>query len=215
MGDIGCYTLAVLPPLNSMDSTLCMGAGVGQALGMEKADPGLKNKVVSVIGDSTFFHSGITPLIDNVYNRGTGLIIVLDNGTTAMTGHQVNPGVGKTLMGDTAVEIKPEAIAKAAGIKHVKVVDPYDLKKLEKILRQELQRNELSLVVCRRICALLEKKSDMQTVSIDQDSCTQCGVCMKFGCPAIELRDGLYVVNSTACTNCKVCIDVCKHKAIH
>ncbi len=106
MGDIGCYTLAVLPPLNSMDSTLCMGAGVGQALGMEKADPGLKNKVVSVIGDSTFFHSGITPLIDNFYNNGTGLIIILDNGTTAMTGHQVNPGVGKTLMGNDAVRNK-------------------------------------------------------------------------------------------------------------
>ena len=215
MGDIGCYTLAVLPPLNYIDSTLCMGAGLGQALGMEKADPGLKNKVVSVIGDSTFFHSGITPLIDNVYNNALGLIIILDNGTTAMTGHQVNPGVGKTLMGDDAVQIKPEAIAKAAGIKHIRVVDPYNLKKLEKILREELARNELSLVVCRRVCALLQKKSDAETPTIDPLVCRQCGVCMKFGCPAIELRDGSYVINSSNCTNCEVCIDVCKHKAIN
>jgi indolepyruvate ferredoxin oxidoreductase, alpha subunit len=214
MGDIGCYTLAVLPPLNSMDSTLCMGAGVGQALGMEKADPSLKNKVVSVIGDSTFFHSGITPLIDNFYNNGTGLIIILDNGTTAMTGHQVNPGVGKTLMGNEAVEIKPEAIAKAVGIKHVKVVDPYDLKKLEKTLRQELERNELSVVVCRRICALLQKKNDAETTCIDLLACKQCGVCLKFGCPAIELRDGSYVINNSLCTNCDVCIGVCRYKAI-
>jgi indolepyruvate ferredoxin oxidoreductase, alpha subunit len=217
MGDIGCYTLAVLPPLNSIDSTLCMGAGVGQALGMEKADPGLKNKVVSVIGDSTFFHSGITPLIDNVYNNAEGLIIILDNGTTAMTGHQVNPGVGKTLMGGVAVQIKPEAIAKAAGIKHVRVVDPYNLKKLEKILREELARNELSVVVCRRVCALLQKKNinDTGTPAIDHLVCRQCGACMKFGCPAIELRDGSHTINSSNCTNCEVCIDICKYKAIN
>jgi len=215
MGDIGCYSLAVLPPLNCIDSTLCMGAGVGQALGMEKADPGLKNKVVSVIGDSTFFHSGITPLIDNVYNNGTGLIIILDNGTTAMTGHQVHPGVGKTLMGDTAVEIKPEAIARAAGVKHVKVVDPYDMKKLERILKEELARNELSVVVCRRICALLEKKNDTKAVYIDRNTCKECGICMKFGCPAIELRNGFHVINSQTCTNCEVCVDICKYKAIN
>jgi indolepyruvate ferredoxin oxidoreductase, alpha subunit len=217
MGDIGCYTLAVLPPLNSIDSTLCMGAGVGQALGMEKADPGLKNKVVSVIGDSTFFHSGITPLIDNVYNNAEGLIIILDNGTTAMTGHQVNPGVGTTLMGGVAVQIKPEAIAKAAGIKHVRVVDPYNLKKLEKILREELARNELSVVVCRRVCALLQKKNinDTGTPAIDPLVCRQCGVCMKFGCPAIELQSGSHIINSSNCTNCEVCIDICKYKAIN
>ncbi len=214
MGDIGCYTLAVLPPLSSIDSTLCMGAGVGQALGMEKADPSLKNKVVSVIGDSTFFHSGITPMIDNFYNNGTGLIIILDNGTTAMTGHQVNPGVGKTLMGNDVHEIKPEAIARAIGIKHVRVVDPYNLKQLEKTLKEELARTELSVVVCRRVCALLLKKTETQTPHIDPAICTQCGVCMKFGCPAIELRAGSHVLNSSACTNCEVCIDVCRNKAI-
>ena len=121
MGDIGCYTLSVLPPLNSLDSCLCMGAGIGQALGMEKAEPAFKGNVVSVIGDSTFFHSGITGLIDNIYNKGTGIIIILDNRITAMTGHQVNPGVGRTLMGEETVAIKPEDIARAAGVREVEV----------------------------------------------------------------------------------------------
>ncbi|MBU4450431.1 MAG: indolepyruvate ferredoxin oxidoreductase subunit alpha [Actinobacteria bacterium] len=214
MGDIGCYTLSVLPPLDALDSCLCMGAGIGQALGMEKANPNLKGKVVSVIGDSTFFHSGITPLIDNIYNKGTGLIIILDNKTTAMTGHQVHPGVGKTLSGDDTVELKPEYFAKAAGVKNIRVVDPYNLKLLEKVLREELERNELSVVVCRRICALLEKVDKNNVVTIDQEKCDKCGVCIRFGCPAIQLRDGNYAINELLCTGCDVCVAVCKKGAI-
>jgi indolepyruvate ferredoxin oxidoreductase, alpha subunit len=214
MGDIGCYTLSVLPPLDALDSCLCMGAGIGQALGMEKANPNLKGKVVSVIGDSTFFHSGITPLIDNTYNNGTGLIIILDNRTTAMTGHQVHPGVGKTLSGDDTIELKPEYFAKAAGVKNIRVVDPYDLKLLEKVLREELARNELSVVVCRRICALLEKVDKNNVVTIDQGKCDKCGVCIRFGCPAIQLRDGSYAINELLCTGCDVCAAVCKKGAI-
>lgn len=214
MGDIGCYTLSVLPPLDALDSCLCMGAGIGQALGMEKANPNLKGKVVSVIGDSTFFHSGITSLIDNTYNNGTGLIIILDNRTTAMTGHQVHPGVGKTLSGNDTVELKPEYFAKAAGVKNIRVVDPYDLKLLEKVLREELERNELSVVVCRRICALLEKVDKNNIVTIDQEKCDKCGVCIRFGCPAIQLRDGSYAINELLCTGCDVCVAVCKKGAI-
>ncbi|MBM3705173.1 MAG: indolepyruvate ferredoxin oxidoreductase subunit alpha, partial [Actinobacteria bacterium] len=214
MGDIGCYTLSVLPPLNTLDSTLCMGAGVGQALGMEKADPGLRNRVVSVIGDSTFFHSGVTPMIDNAYNGGTGLIIVLDNGTTAMTGHQAHPGTGKTLMGLDVPDLKPEAFAAAAGIKNIRVVDPYDMKKLEEVFKEELEKKELSFVVCRRICILLEKDKKTENVFIDQHLCKQCGICLKFGCPAIELREGLYKINNILCTGCEVCFDTCKWKAI-
>jgi indolepyruvate ferredoxin oxidoreductase alpha subunit len=214
MGDIGCYTLSVLPPLDALDSCLCMGAGIGQALGMEKANPNLKGKVVSVIGDSTFFHSGITPLIDNTYNNGTGLIIILDNRTTAMTGHQVHPGVGKTLSGDDTVELKPEYFAKAAGVKNIRVVDPYDLRLLEKVLRQELERNELSVVVCRRICALLAKVDKNNVVTIDQEKCDKCGVCIRFGCPAIQLRDGSYAINELLCTGCDVCVAVCKKGTI-
>jgi len=214
MGDIGCYTLSVLPPLSAIDSCLCMGAGIGQALGMEKADPKLKGKVVSVIGDSTFFHSGITPMIDNAYNNGTGLIIILDNGTTAMTGHQVHPGVGKTLSGNDTLELKPENFAKAAGIKNVRVVDPNDLSLLEKVLRQELERNELSVVVCRRVCALLEKVDKNNIVTIDQEKCDKCGACIRFGCPAIQLRDGSYAIDEFLCMGCNVCTAVCKKGAI-
>ena len=169
---------------------------------------------MSVIGDSTFFHSGITPLIDNTYNNGTGLIIILDNRTTAMTGHQVHPGVGKTLSGNDTIELKPEYFAKAAGVKNIRVVDPYDLRLLEKVLKEELERNELSVVVCRRICALLEKVDKNNVVTIDQGKCDKCGVCIRFGCPAIQLRDGSYAINELLCTGCGVCVAVCKKGAI-
>ncbi len=216
MGDIGCYTLSVLPPLSSLDSCLCMGAGIGQALGMEKADPDLKKRVAAVIGDSTFFHSGITPLIDNAYNNGTGLIIILDNSTTAMTGHQVHPGVGSTLMGGTTPVIRPEDIAAASGIKHIKVIDPYDIKEVEKTLKEEIKRDELSVVVCRRECVLLESaKTEKGSVYIDEETCKKCTVCTaRFGCPAIECRDDKYLINGLLCTGCDVCIDVCKYNAI-
>ncbi|MBM3708873.1 MAG: indolepyruvate ferredoxin oxidoreductase subunit alpha [Actinobacteria bacterium] len=216
MGDIGCYTLSVLPPLSALDSCLCMGAGIGQALGMEKADPDLRNKVVSVIGDSTFFHSGITPLVDSSYNNGTGLIIILDNGTTAMTGHQVHPGTGKTLMGADTKDIKPEAFAAAAGIKNIRVVDPYDIKTLEKILKEELERKELSVVVCRRKCVLLDrvKVSVSAKFYIDESTCEKCGICLKFGCPAIELKGNNYSINELLCTSCGVCADICRSDSI-
>jgi len=214
MGDIGCYTLSVLPPLSSLDSCLCMGAGIGQALGMEKADPKIKGNVVSVIGDSTFFHSGITPLVDSIYNKGSGVIIVLDNGITAMTGRQVHPGTGRTLMGEQTVEIKPEEIAKAAGVRNIKVVDPYDISLLEKVIRNELKKDELSFIVARQKCVLLEKGKVRISIYIDEDECRECGRCLEFGCPAIEFRGNKYSINELACTGCMVCMSVCRENAI-
>lgn len=215
MGDIGCYTLSVLPPLNSLDSCLCMGAGIGQALGMEKADPGLKGRIVSVIGDSTFFHSGITPLIDNVYNKGTGIIIILDNRITAMTGHQVHPGIGMTLMGEETVAINPEDIARAAGIKDVEVVDPYDMESFEKTIKKHLNKKTLSVIVARQRCVLLDRKKDINTeVFIDKEKCEKCGICLKFGCPAIEYKDGNYSINQLQCSGCEVCVKLCRKNAI-
>jgi indolepyruvate ferredoxin oxidoreductase alpha subunit len=214
MGDIGCYTLSVLPPLNSLDSCLCMGAGVGQALGMEKADPEIKGKIVSVIGDSTFFHSGITPLVDSVYNKGSGVIIILDNRITAMTGHQVHPGVGKTLMGEDTTEIKAEEIARGAGVKSIRVLDPYKIDLFEKTVREELKKGQLSVIIARRKCVLLEKSKAAAVFYIDEKKCEKCSLCLKFGCPAIELREGRYSINEIMCNGCGVCVDICKKNAI-
>jgi indolepyruvate ferredoxin oxidoreductase alpha subunit len=141
--------------------------------------------------------------------------VILDNGTTAMTGHQVHPGTGKTLMGNSTHDIKPEAFAKAAGIKNIKVVDPYDLKELEKVLKEELERDGLSVVVARRICVLLEKKVKEPSIYIDEEACKECAICTtRFGCPAIETRDDTYVINELLCTECDVCLDVCRYGAI-
>jgi len=214
MGDIGCYTLAVLPPLNSIDSTLCMGAGVGQALGAEKADSGLTGKIVSVIGDSTFFHSGITSLIDNVFNKSTGLILILDNRITAMTGHQTNPGMGRTLMGEETTAIMPENIASAVGVKNVRVINPYDMKKLEKAIKEELARNELSVIVCRQECVLINKGKKSAGYHVNQGTCKKCGLCIKFGCPAIEFKSEKYSINRDMCNSCGVCSGICPSKSI-
>ncbi|MGM0365140.1 MAG: indolepyruvate ferredoxin oxidoreductase subunit alpha [Actinomycetota bacterium] len=214
MGDIGCYTLSVLPPLSSMDTCLCMGAGVGQALGMEKANPGLKGKLVSVIGDSTFFHSGITSLIDNVYNKGSNVIIILDNRITAMTGHQAHPGMGKTLKGEDAGIIWPEEIARAVGAASVQVVDSYDMKGFEDVLKKELSREEVSVIVARQECVLLNKNRGQATFYIDPDACNACGACLKFGCPAIQYRDKTYIIDKLLCTSCGVCVQLCKFDAI-
>ncbi|MGM0367008.1 MAG: indolepyruvate ferredoxin oxidoreductase subunit alpha [Actinomycetota bacterium] len=214
MGDIGCYTLSVLPPLNSLDTCLCMGAGVGQTLGMEKANPDLRGKLVSVIGDSTFFHSGITPLVDNIYNGGTNLMIILDNRITAMTGHQANPGMGLSLMGKKVPVIWPEKIAESVGVKNVKVIDPYNIQEFEEAVKEELARQDFSVIVARRKCVLLEKEEGDFTVYIEEEDCKACGVCLKFGCPAIEYREGKYSINGLLCTGCGVCLNICKFGAI-
>lgn len=212
-GDIGCYTLGSLAPLEAMDTCICMGASIGTAMGMEKANPALAGKVVAVIGDSTFFHSGITGLIDMVYNKGKGTVLVLDNSTTAMTGHQDHPSTGKTLMGDPSAVIDIQALAKAVGVQRVVEVDPFHLNQLEEIIKEEVQAPQTSLIHVKRPCALLLKGTG-KTVEIDKEKCTNCKQCVGLGCPAIALRGGQVTLNEAMCTGCNLCVQVCKFSAI-
>lgn len=211
-GDIGCYTLGALPPLNAIDTCVEMGASLGNAFGMEKV-LGEKSdkKIVAVIGDSTFFHSGITPLIDIVYNKGTSTVIILDNRITAMTGHQEHPGTGKTLMGEDTVTIKPEDIVKACGVKHVFTVDPYNLKELKKVIKREVERKEPSVIIARRPCMLLliRKREVGKPFYVDTEECIGCKICLQFGCPAISMKDEKAYINELFCVGCGVCAQLC------
>jgi indolepyruvate ferredoxin oxidoreductase alpha subunit len=212
-GDIGCYTLGCLPPLEGIDTCICMGASVSGALGMEKGNPGLKGRVVGVVGDSTFFHSGLTGIADIVYNRGTVLTMVLDNRTTAMTGHQHHPGSGQTLKGEPTVAIDIGEICRALGVKRVSEVDPFDLAALEKAIRTEVAAGEPSVLVVRRPC-ILQDKSPKDAYDIDPDRCVDCGLCMKLGCPALSRENELMAVDPVLCTGCGFCVQVCKKDAI-
>ncbi|MBM7581519.1 indolepyruvate ferredoxin oxidoreductase alpha subunit [Caldicoprobacter guelmensis] len=213
-GDIGCYTLGALPPLEAIDTCVCMGASVGMAHGMEKArGRDFSHKLVAVIGDSTFIHSGITGLIDIVYNRGASTIVILDNSTTGMTGHQDHPGTGRTLKGDVVPPLNLVNLVRAIGIEHVRVVDPFDLEEVERVLKEETQREEPSVVIARRLCALLSKEVKAP-LSIDVGACRLCGLCLRLGCPAIEKKpDGMYI-NQALCNGCGLCVKVCKFGAI-
>lgn len=207
-GDIGCYTLGALPPLQGIDTCICMGASIGCAMGMEKArGKEFARKLVAVIGDSTFIHSGITGLIDMVYNGATSTVIILDNSTTGMTGHQDHPGTGKNIKGDTASVIDVPALIKSIGVKHIRFVDPYDLKELEAVIKQETEREELSVIIVKRPCVLLDKKHP-PAYHINDD-CKSCGVCLKLGCPAIEKVEKGMRIDETICTACGLCAGVC------
>ncbi|GAV22862.1 indolepyruvate ferredoxin oxidoreductase subunit alpha [Carboxydothermus pertinax] len=212
-GDIGCYTLGVMPPLGAIDTTVCMGAGIGMALGMEKASPEFAKKTVAVIGDSTFLHSGITPLIDMVYNGGKGTILILDNRTTAMTGHQPHPATGQTLMGEPAPQVDFEALAKALGVRRVETVDPFNLKELKKVIAREVAAEEVSVVVVRRECALLPNQS-REPLTVIEEKCTGCQRCLKLGCPAIAFKDKKATIDPLLCNGCGVCAQVCRFSAI-
>ena len=211
-GDIGCYTLGALPPHAGIDACVCMGASIGMAMGMEKAR-GNAHKLVAVIGDSTFFHSGLTGLADMVYNGSKGTVIIVDNATTGMTGHQHHPATGQNIKGDIAYAIDIAGVATALGVKHVRVVDPFDIKALENTLKEETAREELSVVITKRPCALLDKKCVMPPLSIS-DACRQCGVCLKLGCPAIRKTQDGVVIDSTICIGCGLCQTVCGFGAI-
>lgn len=212
-GDIGCYTLGSLPPLEAIDTTICMGASIGAALGMEKGSPELAGKVVAVIGDSTFFHSGITGLVDMVYNKSKGTVMVLDNSTTAMTGHQEHPATGKTLMNEPAAIVDIGNLARALGIKRVIEMDPFELAKLEAVVKEEVAAPELSVIIAKRPCALLEKSTGL-SAKIDENKCTNCKQCMAIGCPAIAIRNNKVTLNQSICNGCNLCTQVCKFKAI-
>ncbi len=219
-GDIGCYSLGAFKPLDAMDTIVCMGASIGNAHGLEKA--GQTGRVAAVIGDSTFFHSGITGLLNVVYNRGQSTTVVLDNRTTAMTGHQENPGTGRTLMGKETTETTIEDIARGVGVKRVVVVDPYDLDMTYNVLKEELDAPEPSVVVSKRECILHRKTRPTAQYEIDPKLCKACGACLRLGCPAIELGDTdpdnpkkrKARINPVLCVGCGMCVQLCKFGAI-
>jgi len=213
-GDIGCYTLSVLPPLETMDSCICMGASIGAAVGMEKAlGPEASEHTVAVLGDSTFIHSGITGLVDVVYNRSNVTVIVLDNRTTAMTGHQENPGTGRTLKGEQTRAFDFVAVAKAIGVEDPRVVDPYDLAATERVVREEVARPGPSLIVSRRECVLLVRDR-ARLAEVDADVCAGCKLCLRLGCPALSLFDDIAEIDPLLCFGCGLCAQVCTKDAI-
>lgn len=210
--DIGCYTLGVYPPLAALDTCACMGASIGHALGLEKA--GVANKVVAVIGDSTFMHSGITGLIDVVYNQGTTTVIILDNNTTAMTGHQGHPGTGISARGEKTTAVDIESLVKGIGIKDVNVVNAFDMKAIETTIKRCVANNAPSVIIVRGACPLATKKKG-RPLAVDADACSGCLDCLKIGCPAITMSsDGLAVIDAEACGGCGVCTQVCPNDAI-
>ncbi|MGI6685454.1 MAG: indolepyruvate ferredoxin oxidoreductase subunit alpha [Bacillota bacterium] len=220
-GDIGCYTLGMMPPLNVTDVVICMGAGISAGLGFQRAtmQGGRKEKVFGFIGDSTFFHSGITGLIDAVYNNTPTVIVILDNRITAMTGHQENPGTGKTLMGKPAPIIDIEAIVKAVGIKeeNIRVVDPCDLATTQKAVKEAYEATEPFVIITKRPCALIkevQKKQAGISCVIDQEKCTKCRACIRTGCPAISFKNNQVIIDQAMCNGCTLCLQVCKFDAI-
>jgi indolepyruvate ferredoxin oxidoreductase alpha subunit len=217
-GDIGCYTLGLLPPLSAINSTVCMGASVSMAHGIDKASKGeYAKKTVAVIGDSTFLHTGINGLINMVFNRGYSTVIILDNRITGMTGHQPNPGSGFDIRGNETTQINFAALCLAIGVKHVKVVDPFDINECIKVLKEETQREEVSVIITNKPCIFADKTVIQAPFFIDPDKCTGCKACTKLGCPAIlwdnDKRQAY--IDESLCTGCNLCPKVCRFDAIH
>ena len=232
-GDIGCYTLGFLPPLSAMDACVCMGAGINIAHGMNKAlgEEGL-GKTVAVIGDSTFCHSGITGLVNTVYNKSYSTIIIMDNRTTAMTGHQPNPASGSTLMGEPANALDFTTLCRALGVKHVTMVNAHDIGQCRKVIKEEIERPETSVIISQGPCVLLpaERKRKKIPFTTSIDKCTGCSMCVQLGCPAIrwypispeeakkmgkkEKQKGYARISVEMCTGCGQCAQLCKFEAI-
>ena len=215
MGDIGCYTLAALPPLNAMDACLCMGASVGMASGAERAQGKKFSKgTVAVLGDSTFLHSGITPLIDAVYNRAAITVMILDNRITGMTGHQQNPATGKDIHGREAPEVDLKKLVQGCGVEHVAVIDPFDFKQMEAALKEETGREAVSVIIARRSCALLNKHT-CPPFFVGAGACRNCQKCLQLACPAIQKQEKGVTINQALCVGCGMCTNVCPFGAIH
>lgn len=215
IGDIGCYTLGAVAPLNAIDSVICMGASVSGIHGFNKANNGATDKnTVAVIGDSTFMHSGMTGLVNIAYNDSNSTVIILDNSITGMTGHQQNPTTGFNLKGDPAAKVDLEALCHALGIQRVRVVDPYNLAQCEEAIKEELAADEASVIISRRPCALLKYVKHNAPLKVNSEKCKSCKMCMKIGCPAISIVDGKAVIDSTLCTGCGVCRQLCKFGAL-
>ncbi len=214
IGDIGCYTLGAAAPLKAVDSVLCMGASVSGLHGFNKAlEAESEGKNVAVIGDSTFMHSGVTGLINIAYNGSNSTVIILDNSITGMTGHQQNPTTGLNIKGDPAGKIDLEALCHAVGIRRVRVIDPYDLKQCNDVIKEELSAKEPSVIISRRPCALLKTVKHKPPLAVDADKCRACRSCMRIGCPAISFKDGKAMVDPTLCVGCGVCTQLCAFDA--
>jgi indolepyruvate ferredoxin oxidoreductase alpha subunit len=215
LGDIGCYTLGAVAPLQAVDSVICMGASVSGIHGFCKSQNGAAdNKTVAVIGDSTFMHSGITGLVNMAYNESNATVIIVDNSITGMTGHQQNPTTGFNLKGDPCAKIDLETLCRAVGINRVRVVDPYDLKQCDTVLKEELAANEPSVIISRRPCALLKYVKHKAPLVVDESKCIGCKMCMNIGCPAISMVNGKAKVDATQCVGCGVCQQLCKLGAL-
>ncbi len=217
-GDIGCYTLAIQPPLETVDSCICMGGSIGIANGLAHV---VNAPIIPCLGDSTFFHAGIPPLINAVYNKAKITVVILDNMTTAMTGFQPHPGTGVTAMGDPTKRLLPEDVARGCGVEFVEVVDPYDVKKAIDVMTRALRFEGPSVVVMRRLCALealREKRRRGEKIipyKVDQEKCKKCDVCVKmFACPSIVKTGDTYTIDPITCIGCGVCAQICPYKAI-
>lgn len=219
-GDIGCYTLAVSPPLSAIHTTVCMGAGVSQAVGIEAVLPEEHGNVVAVIGDSTFLHSGMGGVLNMAYNEIPATVIILDNYTTAMTGRQDHPGSGFDATGNRTRQVDWEILLKGLGIEHVRLVDAYDLEQIREVLEEEVNRDSPSVIVVQGACMLLKNKPVklQEPYRTDRDVCTNCGMCLRIGCPAISRKDGSPdekpIIDVTQCTGCDLCFQVCQFDAI-
>ena len=214
-GDIGCYTLGAVAPLNAMDLNVCMGASCSGLHGFNKAiGEEAESNSVGVIGDSTFMHSGMTGITDISYNMSNSTVIILDNSITGMTGHQQNPTTGKNLRGEPAGKVDLEALCRALGFNRVRVVDPYDLKAVEETVTEELAAKEPSIIISRRPCVMIKGTVHKPPISVDESKCVGCKQCMSIGCPAIAVKGKKAHIDPTLCIGCKVCSQMCKFNAI-